>query len=101
MKLISFSIDLTKIDAERIVEHENGSRYCHFVIEERKEVGTYGDTHMVYEKQTKEERTDKIARNFVGNGKEFVFEDNANTANLPPKAAPPKKAAQKKKGLGI
>ena len=95
MKLISCSIDLTSITGEKVVVHENGKQYYHFIVEERKEAGQYGDTHMIYEKQTVEEREVRESRVFIGQGKEFTFTDKPKEeTKLPPKAAPKKKAVR-------
>ena len=39
-------------------------------------------THYVYEKQSKEEREAKTPKNYLGNGKEFVF-NGGTTASAP------------------
>ena len=36
----------------------------------------YGDTHYVFESQSKEERDAKTPKTYLGNGKEFVFNSN-------------------------
>lgn len=77
--MIVVSIDLTKIDKSKIVEGKNGQKYYSFVVDELRTPDKFNNTHTVYQNQTKEERTDKIAKVYIGNGKEFKF----NQQNAP------------------
>lgn len=72
--MITVSVCLTDIPKSKIVEAKNGKEYVNLVLDERREVGRYGDTHMLYMSQTKEERENKEKRTFVGSGKEYKFE---------------------------
>jgi hypothetical protein len=58
---------LSKIDKARINNHENGGKYYNFVLIERKEPGKFGETHIVVESVTKEERSQGIKGKIVGN----------------------------------
>lgn len=78
--MITASICLSDIPKERIVEAKNGKKYLNFVVDERREVGQYGDTHTVYLSQSKEERENKEKRIFIGNGKEWKFEERTAPA---------------------
>ncbi len=77
--MITVSVCLSDIPKEQIVEAKNGKEYVNLVLDERREVGQYGDTHMLYMSQTKEQRENKENRTFVGNGKEYKFEKKETT----------------------
>lgn len=72
--MITISVCLSDIPKEQIVEAKNGKEYVNLVLDERREVGRYGETHMLYMSQTKEERQNKDKKVFVGSGKEYKFE---------------------------
>ena len=77
--MITASICLSDIPKERIVEAKNGKKYLNFVVDERREVGQYGDTHTVYLSQSKEERENKEKKVYIGGGKEYKFEKKETT----------------------
>jgi len=79
--MINLSLDTNKISKDRIKKHANGSNYLNITVDKLKEVGKYGETHCVYETQTKEERAAKAKRNYIGNGKEITFGGNNSSAN--------------------
>jgi hypothetical protein len=83
--MINISIDLNKVDKTKLRKHANGALYYNLTIDELREVGKFGETHTVYESQTKEEREKKVKRNYVGNGKEFKFaqKSGSNSATAP------------------
>ena len=72
--MIIVSVCLSDIPKGKIVEAKNGKKYVNLVLDERREVGQYGETHMLYVSQTKEERQNKDKKVFVGSGKEYKFE---------------------------
>lgn len=72
--MITISVCLSDIPKSKIVEAKNGKKYVNLVLDERREVGQYGETHMLYMSQTKEERQNKAKKVFVGSGKEYKFE---------------------------
>jgi hypothetical protein len=76
--MIVVSIDLTKIDKSKIVEGKNGQKYYSLVVDELRTPDKYDNTHTVYQNQTKDERAAKTAKVYIGNGKEFKF--NQQTA---------------------
>jgi len=85
--MIVVSIDLTKIDKSKIVEGKNGQKYYSLVVDELRTPDKYNNTHTVYQNQSKDERTDKVAKVYIGNGKEFKF--NQQSAPQPaPQPAP-------------
>ncbi|WP_286846526.1 hypothetical protein [Proteiniphilum sp. UBA5463] len=72
--MITVSVCLSDIPKSEIVEAKNGKKYVNLVLDERRETGQYGETHMLYMSQTKEERQNKAKKVFVGSGKEYKFE---------------------------
>lgn len=78
--MITISVCLTDIPKSKIVEAKNGKKYVNLVLDERREVGQYGETHMLYMSQTKEERQNKDKKVFVGSGKEYKFEKRQEDA---------------------
>jgi hypothetical protein len=85
--MIVVSIDLAKIDKSKIVEGKNGQKYYSLVVDELRTPDKYNNTHTVYQNQTKDERTDKVAKVYIGNGKEFKF--NQQTAPQQPQQTAP------------
>ena len=79
MKLISASLDLSKIDKTRIVEGKNGAKYYNMVIVVNDEKDQYGRDVSIQEGQTKEEREAKKKVAYIGNGK-TVFEKSSQAA---------------------
>lgn len=79
--MISISIDLTQIkESGKVTKSEkNGHSYINLIVDTRREVDNYGNTHTVYCSQSKEEREAKEAKKYVGNGKEFVFNQQQTT----------------------
>ena len=55
--MITISVCLSDIPKDQIVEAKNGKKYVNLVLDERREVGQYGDTHMLYMSQTKEQQS--------------------------------------------
>lgn len=78
--MITVSVCLTDIPKSKIVEAKNGKKYVNLVLDERREVGQYGETHMLYMSQTKEQRENKEKKIFVGSGKEYKFEKKEEPA---------------------
>lgn len=72
--MITVSVCLSDIPKSEIVEAKNGKKYVNLVLDERRETGQYGETHMLYMSQTKEERQNKAKKVYVGSGKEYKFE---------------------------
>ena len=69
MKIINASIDLTKVDRNKIVNHKNGSKYLNISIIVNDEKNQYDQDTSICHSQTKEEREAKAKRRFIGNGK--------------------------------
>ena len=73
-KLISASIDLTKIDKSKIKE-KDGHKYYDITIALNDEKDKYGNDCSITEGQTKEERLAKEKKTYLGNGK-VIWESN-------------------------
>lgn len=67
-RIISASIDLSKIDKSKIVE-KNGAKYYDFDITVNDEPNKFGQDISITQKQSKEEREAKEKKVFIGNGK--------------------------------
>ena len=77
--IINVKIDVTKLTKDRLFKGEKGT-YANLTIAAYMDgENQYGDTHCVYESQSKEEREAKKDKVYVGNGKEFVFSSNGAT----------------------
>jgi hypothetical protein len=68
-KLISISVDLTKIPKNVIVEGKNGGKYINLDVTIKDEPDQYGQDVAVTIRQSKEDREAKQPRTFCGNGK--------------------------------
>lgn len=82
--LINLSICLSDIPKDRMQKSEkNGKVYTNISVARRREVDQYGKTHTVYMNQSKEERDARADKIYVGNGKEFIFNQTSsdNTTN--------------------
>lgn len=81
--MIVVSIDLTKIDKSKIKEHSNGAKYYSLTIDSKKEPDKFGNTHTVYDSQSKEERSARADKKFIGSGKEFIFSNKPEQNSAP------------------
>ena len=68
MRIISGSIDLSKIDKSRIVE-KDGKKFYNITIMVNDEKNTYGQDVGITTEQTKEQRERKEPKHYIGNGK--------------------------------
>ena len=78
MSIINLSINLDKIDKSKIIAGKKGKYLNLTVGANRDGEDQYGNTHYIFQSQSKEEREAKNDKNYLGNGKEFVF-DNEKT----------------------
>lgn len=69
--LISVSIDLSKIKPEDIKVTEKGQRFVNLVVGVNDETNGYGQNASVTIEQTKEQRDNKVAKQYLGNGRVF------------------------------
>ena len=65
MRPITLKIDVTKIDKTRLYKGKSGV-YLDCVLFERREVGKYGDTHMILQSLSKEDRAKGIKGPIIG-----------------------------------
>lgn len=79
MSLINVSICLSDLPKENIKVGKDGKKYINLVCASRKKVSQYGETHVVYVSQTKEEREAKKETQFVGVGKEYIPKSTAES----------------------
>jgi len=70
-------IVVIEIAESRLNAHKNGKVYMALDIKERKQPDDYGNTHLVTEGRTKEERQAKAQTPIIGSGKEFSFGDKS------------------------
>lgn len=92
MKIISASIDLSKIDKSRIkkndkngVRFKNGAMYYNISIILNDNPDNYGKDIQIIQEQTPEERKGKVKRIFVGGGKTVW----SSTGVVAPEGTPP------------
>jgi hypothetical protein len=78
-KLLSVSIDVTKLDKTRFYQGAKGT-YCNLDIWVNEEEDQYGNHASVNQSQTKEERDAKEKKIYVGNGKKLFGWDNESSA---------------------
>ena len=72
-KIINVKVDVTKLNKDKFFVGQKGT-YANLVVAENRDgENQYGDTHYVYEQQSKEEREAKTDKNYVGKGKQFTF----------------------------
>lgn len=83
MQVISLSLDLSKIDKSRIVNHANGSKYYGITVIVNDQPNQYGKDCSVSTEQTKQEREAKVPKSFIGQGK-VVFRSNPQNDFTPP-----------------
>ena len=83
MSFINISICLSDIPASARKTAANGKVYANFSIKQKKEVDKFENTHGVAIAQTKEEREQKVTPTWVGNGKEYKFENREQAAPAP------------------
>ena len=81
--MIVLNICVSDLPKDKIIKGRNGKKYINLVLDERREVSQFGETHTITLSQSKEEREAKAPKVFVGGGKEYVFEKREQ-----PKAQP-------------
>ena len=67
-KLLSVSIDVTKINKSELITGEKGT-YLNLTVSINDSPDRFGNTVSAWQSQTKEQREAKIDRVFLGNGK--------------------------------
>ena len=80
--IINLKIDVTKLTKDKLFKGEKGT-YANITVAANMDgESEYGDTHYLFESQSKEEREAKTPKVYLGNGKEFVFNGGV-TASAP------------------
>lgn len=74
-KLLSLSIDVTKIDKSRLYKGAKGT-YLNITVGVNDDADQFGNQVSCWENQTEEERKAKAQRNFLGNGKVLFSDDH-------------------------
>lgn len=67
--IIGLSIDLNKIDKDKIIPGKNGAKYYNLDVMVNDQQNDFGKDVSVTEPQTKEQRKDKVKKTYLGNGK--------------------------------
>jgi len=81
-KLVSISLDVTKINKSELITGEKGT-YLNLTVSLNDEADKFGNTVSAWQSQTKEQREAKENRNFLGNGK-VLFDSDGTRTPLPP-----------------
>lgn len=68
-KIISGSIDLKKINYQKVVKGKNGQEWYNILINVNDEKDQFNNDVSIIEGQTKEQREAKEKKNYLGNGK--------------------------------
>ena len=77
-KLLSVSIDVTKIDKSELIVGAKGT-YLNLTVSLNDEADKFGNTVSAWQSQSKEQRESKVDRNFLGNGK-VLYSSEAKAA---------------------
>jgi len=81
-KLVSISLDVTKINKSELITGEKGT-YLNLTVSLNDEADKFGNTVSAWQSQTKEQREAKVNRTFLGNGKVLFDSDGAKTSPPP------------------
>ena len=81
-KLVSISLDVTKINKSELITGEKGT-YLNLTVSLNDTPDKFGNTVSAWQSQTKEQREAKVNRTFLGNGKVLFDSDGANTTPPP------------------
>ena len=80
-KLLSLSIDVTKINKSELITGEKGT-YLNLTVSLNDEADKFGNTVSAWQSQTKEQREAKVNRTFLGNGK-VIFDSEGKQQQAP------------------
>lgn len=78
--MILLNVCLSDIPKENITTGKNGKEYVNLMLDERRDVGRFGETHSICLTQTKEMREAKESKMYVGSGKELTFQKREEQA---------------------
>ena len=89
MSLITLSICLDDLDRSKFTTAKNGKKYLNITLSKRKDVGKYGDTHLVKYSQSKQDKENKVQAEYVkgATAKEYVFGGNNGGYSKPDHSA--------------
>lgn len=88
--IVNFSIDLTKIPKDKIIDGKKG-KYLPITLTLNDEVDNYGNNGPVIVAQSKEEREAKTAKVYLGNAK--VNWTNGQNVDVAPRDGQPQRQA--------
>lgn len=86
-KLLSVSIDVTKINKSELIVGAKGT-YLNLTVSLNDEEDRFGNTVSAWQSQSKEQREAKTDRNFLGNGKVLYSSDTASVKAPTPESLP-------------
>jgi hypothetical protein len=94
--IITLKLDVTKLDKSRFFHANSGAVYCDLVLIPMKEPGRFGDTHLVKQSATKEERQQRVQLPIVGNATEKTprgdgYQEDAPSERAPAPRTPPRR----------
>ncbi len=75
-KIIAISVDVNKINKAKLYKGEKGT-YLNLMVEVKDGPDQYGNDASCWEGQTKDERAQKVNRNYLGNGKTVWSSESA------------------------
>lgn len=76
--MIVLDICLSDIPREKITTGKNGKKYAKICLVEMLKADDWGNTHTLYMSQTKDERAEGTAKQWVGKGKEYTDRKKTN-----------------------
>ena len=85
--MISISIDVTKINKDKLFKGEKGT-YLNAVLIETPN-NTYGNDYMIVQSVSKEERAQGVKGEILGNGKTFVKKEYTEPTSIDDIQPPP------------
>lgn len=81
--ILSISIDLTKLDKDKIIEGKRGGKYYNLTVSTFDKPDQYGNDVSVTTQQTKEEWKSKAKKHYVGNGRVLGKKKEDDNSGLP------------------
>jgi hypothetical protein len=72
--MIVINLEKEKIQWQPVQTKTGVRHFANIVVDNLKEVDEKGNTHSVYNNQSKEDRAEKKKKEYVGRGKEYKFE---------------------------
>jgi hypothetical protein len=85
--MLLLKINVTKVDKARLFEGKNGAKYLDLVVTELEEPDQFGNTMLIKQACSKEERQSGVKMPIIGNGKELTGSKPKPQAPKPTAAA--------------